>query len=189
MGKPRKAIVVNCNDDSSYDVELLGDSSISIGLLEEELFEFIEESVPLERKHKEVLYRFARKILAKRNIKKIDKRQAKLGKLILKISKSLGTGMLTKKIGLAMITRIKEHIAPSQGHSGIQQAIRLEKLDQLLEDAKSVISLSHERLYDKKTKQKLLSLTSLWKKPAKEEEEKDLQDYVSKQTTFDTVLF
>ena len=66
---------------------------------------------------------------------------------------------------------------------------RLEKLDQLLEDAKSVISLSHERLYDKKTKQKLLSLTSLWKKPAKEEEEKDLQDYVSKQTTFDTVLF
>ena len=89
MGKPRKAIVVNCNDDSSYDVELLGDSSISIGLLEEELFEFVEEPAPLERKHKDVLYRFARKILAKRNIKKIDKRQTELGKLILKISKSL----------------------------------------------------------------------------------------------------
>ena len=33
--------------------ELLGDSYFK-GLLEEELFEFIEESVPLERKHKEV---------------------------------------------------------------------------------------------------------------------------------------
>ena len=74
-------------------------------------------------------------------------------------------------------------------YSEIQQAIRLEKLDQVLKDAKSVISLSHERLYDKKTKQKLLSITSLWKKPVEEEkEEKDLQDYVTKQTTFDSVM-
>ena len=180
------------NDDSSYDVELLGFkmiAPISMGLLEEELFEFVEEPAPLERKHKDVLYRFARKILANRNMKKIKKRQTELGKLILKISKSLGTGLLTNKIGLAMITRIKEHIAPPQTYSEIQQAIRLEKLDQVLKDAKSVISLSHERLYDKKTKQKLLSLTSLWKKPVEEEkEEKDLQDYVTKQTTFDSVM-
>ena len=187
IGKPKKAIIVNCNDDSSYDVELLGDNSISIGLLEEEIFDFVEEPPPLERKHKDVLYRFARKILANRNIKKIEKKQNALGKLILKISKALGTGMLTHKIGLAMIATIKEHLAAPQAYSGIQQAIRLEKLDQLLNDAKNVISLSHEQLYDKKTKQILLPLMSLWKKSLKEDGEAS-RNYVAKQTTFDSVL-
>ena len=143
--KGKKAIVVTCNIDSTYDVELIDDESVSLGLLEEEIFKRMDEPPNLEEKHQQILYRFAMKCLARRNVKKIESRRNALGNILLEISKRSGMGMLTAKIAVSMINQIKENLLEVEKevedhgvkhkHSEIGNLIRMEKLDQQLADA------------------------------------------------------
>ena len=109
-------------------------------------------------KHKQVLYRFARKFLVTRNIKKIENKRNALGTILLEISKRLGKGMLSEKLGIGMMNQIKESLIEQKievedhgvkhKHSEMRNVIRLEKLDQQLTDAKAILRLSTLEKYD-----------------------------------------
>ena len=174
-GKGKKAIVVTCNHNSTYDVELIEDGSVSLGLLEEEIFKRIDEPPILEEKHKQVLYRFARKFLVTRNIKKIENKRNALGTILLEISKRLGKGMLSEKLGIGMMNQIKESLIEQKievedhgvkhKHSEMRNVIRLEKLDQQLTDAKAILRLSTLEKYNENDKKQLSKLMMKWKDP------------------------
>ena len=129
----------------------------------------------MEEKHKQVLYRFARKFLATRNIKKIETKRNALGSMLLEISNRLGKGMLSEKVGIGMINQIKESLIEQKievedhgvkhQHSEMRNAIRLEKLDQQLTDAKTILRLSSLEKYDENEKKKLSKLIMTWKDP------------------------
>ena len=152
---------------------MIDDESVSLGLLEEEIFKRMDEPPNLEEKHQQILYRFAMKCLARRNVKKIESRRNALGNILLEISKRSGMGMLTAKIAVSMINQIKENLLEVEKevedhgvkhkHSEIGNLIRMEKLDQQLADAKYVLSLSKLEQYDKQMKERLSNLVSLWK--------------------------
>ena len=152
---------------------MIDDESVSLGLLEEEIFKRMDEPPNLEEKHQQILYRFAMKCLARRNVKKIESRRNALGNILLEISKRSGMGMLTAKIAVSMINQIKGNLLEVEKevedhgvkhkHSEIGNLIRMEKLDQQLADAKYVLSLSKLERYDKQMKERLSNLVSLWK--------------------------